>query len=68
MLLFLEKDNLLSILEGNHSYLMYDEGVLGGDAQGLAEETFSQLRVVCKAILQTDVQHRQVTAAQTGNQ
>lgn len=55
------KDDLLSILKGNDSYLMNDERVLGGDAQGLAEETFSQLGVVGKSVLQPDVQHRQVT-------
>lgn len=31
-LLFSEIDHLLSILEGNHSYLVYDKGVLRGNA------------------------------------
>lgn len=47
---------------------MYDKGVLRRNAEGLAKETFCQLGVVSESILQTDVQHGQVTAAQTGSQ
>lgn len=47
---------------------MYDKGVLRRNAEGLAKETFCQLGVVSESILQTDVQHGQVTSAQTGSQ
>lgn len=61
-------NHLLSILEGNHSYLMYDKGVFRRDAEGLAKETFCQLGVVSESVLQTNVKHGQVTSAQTGSQ
>lgn len=57
--------HLLSILEGNHSHLMYDKGVLGCNAKGLTKKMLRQLWVISESILQTDVQHWQVTSAKT---
>lgn len=39
---------------------MYDEWILGRDAEGLAEEALGQLGVVGQPVLQADVQHGQV--------
>ena len=54
----------LSILKGNHCHLMYDKWVLWSDAKSLAEETLSQLGIVGQAVLQADVEHREVTTGQ----
>lgn len=47
---------------------MYDKGIFRCDAEGLAKETFCQLGVVSESILQTNVEHGQVTSVQTGSQ
>lgn len=51
----------LSVLKGDHCHFVDDKRVLWSDTKSLAEETFRQLRVVCQAVLQANVQHRQMT-------
>lgn len=51
----------LSILKSNHGHLVNDKWVLRSDAQRLTEETLGQLGIVGQAVLQTDVQHWQMT-------
>ena len=41
----------LSILEGDNCHLVHDKGVLGGDAECLAEEALGKLGVVGQTVL-----------------
>jgi hypothetical protein len=53
-------DNLLVVLEADHSHLVNHEGILRGYALGLKEEFVCKFHIVRQAALKSDVQQWQV--------
>lgn len=53
---------LLAIVESDDADLMQNEGVRGCDGEGLTKEAISQFKVAGQAILESNVEDRQMTA------